>query len=66
MDKSIRKNPDPEEQRRETYLYWQTISPGDRLTAVSELSESAYSFKGVRLDGQGSERTLVRFKRPRR
>jgi hypothetical protein len=63
MDKTIRRVTDAKEQQSGTYRYWQSIPPGDRLTAVAELSESAYSFKGVRFDGPRPERTLVRFKR---
>jgi hypothetical protein len=66
MDKTIRRVHDPAEQKAETDRYWRSVPPGERLTAVCELSESAYSFKGVRHDGTGSQRTLVRFERPRR
>src|ERR1019366_2940516 len=44
----------PEEQEAETYRYWQSRSVGERLVAVCELSEAAYSFaaafKGVPAD----------------
>jgi hypothetical protein len=63
MDKTIRRVTDAKEQQAETYRYWRGVPVGDRLTAVSELSELAYRFKGVRLDGPRPERTLVRFKR---
>jgi hypothetical protein len=63
MDKTICKNPDRVAQQAETYRSWQSLPPGDRLAAVSELSESAYSFKGARYDGPRTERTLIRFKR---
>jgi hypothetical protein len=63
MDKTIVKNPDLEQQQRETFRYWQSISPGDRLTAVSELSEAAYGMRGARLNDARSERTLLRFTR---
>jgi len=43
MDKTIRRVTDPEEQKRETYRYWQSRSVGERLVAVCELSESAYA-----------------------
>jgi hypothetical protein len=44
MDKSIRRVTDPEEQEAETHRYWQSRSVGERLVAVCELSEAAYSF----------------------
>jgi hypothetical protein len=64
MDKTIRRVTDRKAQQAETYRYWQSVPPGDRLTAVSELSISAYSFKGVRFDGSRPERILVRIERP--
>ena len=63
MDKTIRRVTDLKQQQAETYRYWQSVPPGDRLTAVCELSLAAYGFKGVRFDGPRPERTLVRFKR---
>lgn len=51
MNKTIRRVMDLEEQETETYLYWQSRPVGERLVAVCELSEQAYSFatdfKGV-------------------
>lgn len=44
MDKTIRRVTDPEEQAIETYRYWQSRSIGERLIAVCEISEQAYSF----------------------
>jgi hypothetical protein len=44
MDKTIRRVTDLEEQQNETYRYWQSRPIGERLMAVCELSESAYSF----------------------
>jgi hypothetical protein len=66
MDKTLRRVTDLREQQAETYRYWQSVPPGDRLSAVSELSVSAYSFKGIRHDGSGLKRTLVRLERARR
>lgn len=65
MDKTLRRVTDLKEQQAETYRYWQSVPPGERLAAVRELSFSAYSFKGVRLDGARPARTLVRFERAR-
>jgi hypothetical protein len=54
MDKTIRRVSDLEEQRAETYRYWQSRPVAERLAAVCELSEAAYtfkkSFKGVAVD----------------
>ena len=59
-DKTIRRVSDTELQQVETYLYWQSLPVGDRLSAVWAVSEAAYSFaaafKGVPLnDAQRSE-----------
>ena len=51
MDKTIRRVTDLDEQQAEIYRYWQSLPIGDRLVAISELSQEAYSFaaafKGV-------------------
>lgn len=44
MDKTIRRVTNPEEQELETFRYWQSRPVGERLVAVCELSEAAYSF----------------------
>lgn len=53
-DKRIRRVSDTEQQQVETYLYWQSLPVGDRLSAVWDVSEAAYSFaaafKGVPTD----------------
>jgi hypothetical protein len=71
IDKTIRRVTDLREQERESYRYWQSLSVGDRLTAVWDLSEAAYdfaaAFKGVTShDDQGHERPLARIERTRR
>jgi len=68
MDKTILRVNDPDEQQVETYLYWQSLSVGERLSAVWEASEAAYAFaaafKGVQShDEQGYERPLARIER---
>ena len=70
-DKTIRRVTDPERQQAETYLYWQSLPIGDRLTAVWDASEAAYGFAagftGVPLnDAKGSERAIKRLQRSRR
>lgn len=69
-NKTIRKVTDTEQQQEETYAYWQTLSIGDRLSAVWDVSESAYSFaaafQGVPIDdAERSERTATRIQRAR-
>lgn len=38
---------DPEEQQRQTYRYWHSRPVGERLTAVWEATEAAYSIQRV-------------------
>jgi hypothetical protein len=70
-DKAIRKVTDPEQQQADTYRYWQSLPIGERLSAVWDASEAAYSFaaafKGVPVnDAKGSERAITRVQRSRR
>ena len=44
MNKSVRRVTDLDEQKAETYRYWQSRPVGERLIAVCELSEAAYAF----------------------
>jgi hypothetical protein len=65
MDKTIRRVTDLGEQQAETYRYWQSRPVGERLVAVCELTEAAYSFaadfKGVPVhDDQGFQRSSSR------
>lgn len=54
----VRKVTSVEEQEAENYRYWQSIPVGERLTAVCELSESAYAIRKVGTHvNQGHERT---------
>ena len=64
-DKRVRKVTDTEQQQREAYLYWRSLPIGDRLSAVWDVSEAAYSFaaafKGVPTDdAKGFERFTTR------
>lgn len=68
VSRSIRRVTDNEQQQAETYRYWHSLSIGDRLSAVWDVSEAAYSFaaafKGVPVnDAQGSERSTTRVQR---
>jgi hypothetical protein len=66
MDKTIRKVTDLRQQQAETYRYWESLSVGERLSAVWQASVDAYAFKGVLMDDeQRSERTLTRVQRAR-
>jgi hypothetical protein len=65
MDKTIRRVTDPIELR-----YWQSRSVGERLVAVCELSEAAYSLKAdfrgaAGHDDEGSERSSSHLQRKR-
>jgi hypothetical protein len=69
MDKTIRRVTDFDEQKAETYRYWQSQPIGARLIAVSELSQEAYAFaaafKGALAhDKQGLSRYPARIQRP--
>jgi len=71
IDKTIRRVIDPHEQELESYRYWQSLSVGDRLSAVWDASEAAYAFaaafKGApQPDDQRHERPLTRIERTRR
>ena len=70
-DKRVRRITDSEQQQLETYLYWQSLPVGDRLSAVWDVSEAAYSFaatfKGAPIDdAERSERPAARIQRERR
>ena len=43
-DKTIMKIDDPREQEQATLRYWQSLPLGERLSAVWDASEAAYSF----------------------
>ena len=70
-DKKIHRVSDTEQQQAETYLYWQSLPVGERLSAVWTVSEAAYSFaaafKGVATDdAERSEGTTKRIQQTRR
>jgi hypothetical protein len=65
MDKTLRKVTDFEEQDAETYRYWQSVSVGERLSAVCDASLDAYASKGLAIDpDKKAERNLVRIQHP--
>ena len=62
---------DPEQQGLEAMRYWRSRPVGERLTAIWDLSEAAYSFaasfRGVRTDdAQRPQRSLIRVQRSAR
>ena len=64
--RTLRRFSSHEAQQAETYRYWQSRSPGERLAAVWEATLAAWSVKGFRYDAsQRSERTLTRIQRTR-
>jgi DNA-binding beta-propeller fold protein YncE len=69
-DKTICRVTNTEEQQTETYRYWHSLSVGERLSAVWEVSQAAYAFaaafkENLTNDAQGSERTITRVQRSR-
>lgn len=71
-DKTILKVHDSREQEQATLRYWQSLPMGERLTAVWDASEAAYSFAAAfkgdspDYDARRLARTLTRVERPRR
>jgi len=71
VDKTVRKAPDPAQQQAESDRYWQSLSIGDRLTAVWEASAAAYAFAAAfngapAHDAQRPQRSITRVQRPQR
>ena len=64
MDKTIRRVTDFKEQRAETYRYWQSRTVAERMEAVAEIVRDAYLTKGIDVDTQPMDKTLVRLERP--
>jgi hypothetical protein len=64
MDKTIRRVTDFKEQQAETYRYWQSRSIAERMEAVAEIVRDVYLMKGIDLDSQPMDKTIVRFERP--
>lgn len=71
-DKKIQRVNDPREQEQATLRYWQSLPLGERLSAVWDASEAAWSFAAAfkgdsrNDDTRRLERTLTRVERPRR
>ena len=70
-NKTIRRVTDPGLQQAETNHYWQSLSVGERLSAVWDASSAAFSFAAafrgdVRHDAQGPQRSITRIQRTQR
>jgi hypothetical protein len=69
-DKTIRRVTDPKQQQVESDRYWDSLTVGERLSAVGEVSVAAYAFaagfKGLADDdAQRPQRVLTRVERSR-
>ena len=60
MDETIVQVIDVKLQRAETYRNWQSLSPGERLNAVWELSAELYGYKEPPADQPRAERMFIR------
>jgi hypothetical protein len=55
-----------QEQEDETRRYWLNKSIEEKMEETASLIRYAYGLKGIDVDAQRSERTIVRVQRPRR
>ena len=53
------------EQEQATFAYWHDRSIAQRMEATADLVRSGYLQRGVDVDAQGSERSLIRVQRRR-
>lgn len=53
------------EQEEATFSYWQGKSIAERMAATADLARSGYLLRGIDIDAQGSNRSLVRVQRSR-
>jgi hypothetical protein len=71
-DKDVLRVADPREQEQATLHYWQSLPLGERLSAVWDASEAAYTFAAAfkgdprDYDARRLERTLTRVEGSRR
>jgi hypothetical protein len=52
-----------EQQEAETYSYWQSLSAGERLSAVWDATVAAYAMKGIRVEDMPRSRSIKRGER---
>ncbi len=64
--RTIRRVTSREAQDAETYRFWQSRTTAERMTAIDEIVRDIYAAKGIDLDVQGSNRSIVRVQRPPR
>lgn len=64
MQKSIRRVTDLEAQQEETFRYWQSQTPAERMNAVAEIVRAAYLTKEIDLDCRPTDKRMVRVERP--
>ncbi|HKR84630.1 MAG TPA: hypothetical protein VJS37_10660 [Terriglobales bacterium] len=70
LDKKICKLTDPDKQQAESDSYWRNLPIGERLSAVWEVSEAAYSFRAafkrnLTNDAERPQRAITRIQRAR-
>jgi hypothetical protein len=66
MDKSVRVYDSREEMKADEYRYWQSRPVHERMSAVAELTLSAYAMKEPAQDVRRLQKTLVCLQRPQR
>ena len=66
MDKSVRVYDRREEMKADEYQYWQSRPVHERMSAVAELTLSAYAMKEPAQDVRRLQKTLVCLQRPQR
>jgi hypothetical protein len=66
MDKTVRVYDSREEMKADEYRYWQSRPVHERMSAVAELSLSAYAMKEPARDVRRLQKTLVCLQRPQR
>lgn len=62
--RAVRRVTDLEKQQAETYRYWQSRTTAERMWAVDEIVRDGYAAKGLDVDVQRSDRSIVRLQRP--
>ena len=66
MDKSVRVYDSREEMKADEYRYWQSRPVHERMSAVAELTLSAYAMKEPAQDVRRLQKTLLCLQRPQR
>jgi hypothetical protein len=66
MDKSIRVYDSREEMNADEYRYWQSRPVHERMSAVAELTLTAYTIKEPARNARRLQKTLVCLQRPQR